>query len=92
MPEVVAKVAQQYPVGTWRQPGDRFHVEPEHVRLLAAIGRIETPEGEEKKPAPQKSLQAAPAGNYRTRDMAAQETKAPRKTRNRASLLGGRAT
>jgi len=40
MPLVIAKVAQEYPFGVKRAPGDKFEVEAEHVKLLEALGRI----------------------------------------------------
>lgn len=80
MPEVVAKVAQEY-AHRRIAPGERFHVEPAHVGILAAIGRIEPPD------LPAKDLHAAPAATYQTRDMAADRPKGPKKTRNRQSIL-----
>jgi hypothetical protein len=80
MPEVVAKVAQEY-AHRRIEPGERFHVEPAHVGILAAIGRIEPLE------ASAKDMHAAPADRYRTRDMAAERPKAPKKTRNRQPIL-----
>lgn len=80
MPEVVAKIAQEY-AHRKVAAGERFHVEPQHVGILAAIGRIEHPD------LPAKDLQAAPAPTYQTRDMTAKRPKGPKKTRNRQSLL-----
>lgn len=86
MPEMVAKVAQEYPVGTKRSPGERFHVNPEHVKLLTVIGRVEPLDGAP--PPTAKSLQAAAPAAYRTREMAAAPVaKGPKKTRHRESLL-----
>jgi hypothetical protein len=55
MPERIAKVAQEY---AQRQikVGERFHVEPEHIVLLLALGRIEPEEID---------------SGYQTRDMTA---------------------
>lgn len=96
MPEVVAKIALDYPPGTPRSPGERFHVEPQHAKLLALVGRVELVGPSETPPATAtRSMQAAtPASTYRTRDMAAETAKAPKpkRTRNREPILGrGRA-
>lgn len=46
MPEMVAKVSHLYG-GRSRAVGERFHVEPPHVRILMALGRAEVVEGSE---------------------------------------------
>lgn len=45
MPERTSKVAHEY-AGRQLTAGERFEVEPQHVVLLLAIGRIEPEEGE----------------------------------------------
>lgn len=46
MPEMVAKVEHWYG-GSVRTPGERFHVEPNHVLLQKALGRAEVAQGSE---------------------------------------------
>ena len=83
MAERVAKVAQEY-AGRHILPGEKFHVEPHHERLLEAIGRIE-PIATTPAPAVRRDLQAARPASYQTRDMSAEQ---PKKRRNRKSILG----
>lgn len=88
MPEMIAKVAQEYPVGTKRSPGEAFHVDQNHVRLLVAIGRVEYPAGEGAQEPKRRDLQAAAPIRYQTRALAASPSqKGPKKTRRRESLL-----
>lgn len=42
MPEMVAKLQHWYG-GRERAVGERFHVEPSHVRIQLALGRVEVP-------------------------------------------------
>lgn len=42
MPEMIARVAQVY-AGRELKPGDRFDVDPKHVRTLLALSRVEDP-------------------------------------------------
>lgn len=89
MAERVARVSQDY-AGRRILPGEKFHVEPQHERLLEAIGRIE-PIAKAAPAATQperRDMQAAKPATYQTRDMAAQ----PKKRRNRQSILGREAS
>ena len=43
MPEMIAKVQHWYG-GRERTVGERFHVEPAHVRIQMALGRVEVPQ------------------------------------------------
>ena len=42
MPEMIATKAHWYG-GLDREVGERFHVEPEHVHLMMALGRVKVP-------------------------------------------------
>lgn len=42
MPEMIAKLQHWYG-GRERVVGERFHVEPAHVRIQLALGRVEAP-------------------------------------------------
>lgn len=80
MPERIAKVTQFY-AGRKILPGESFHVDPEHERLLELLCRIESLE------TPRAMAQPAPA-TYATRVMTAAVPAKPKKTRNRQSLIG----
>ena len=43
MPEMTAKLQHWYG-GRERTVGERFHVEPAHVRIQLALGRVEVPQ------------------------------------------------
>lgn len=84
MAERVARVAQEY-AGRHILPGEKFHVEPQHERLLEAIGRIEALAAQAEPISARRDMQASKPATYQTRDMAAAQ---PKKRRNRKSILG----
>ncbi len=82
MPVVVARQVFEYG-GRMYAPGDKIDVEERFVRILVTVGRIEDP-----------ALARDGAGEpYRTANIAtapAKKADAPKRTRNRESLVGAR--
>lgn len=69
MQERISKVAHEY-AGRQLKVGDAFDIEPDHVPLLLALGRIEPAECELGYVA--RDMSAGAPAEYRTRDMNAE--------------------
>jgi len=79
MPERTAKVEQEY-AGRRVAVGERFEVEPGHVGLLLAIGRIEEEVAQESR-----AMGAAKPAEYLTRDLHAEPRPKRKYTRRKAA-------
>lgn len=86
MPEVVARQLFEYDRRMYA-PGDRLVVEDRFVRLLVALGRVEIPAD------PKAEVHDGAGEAYRTANIQNPPMKkdpAPKRTRNRESLVGAR--
>lgn len=86
MPKVVSKILHEY-AKTMRAPGDVYEVEERHLEVLRRLGRVEL---HHEKPAAKPADGAG--GTYQTASIAAapvmKTEPQPRRTRQRASLVG----
>ena len=64
MPERISRISHEY-AGRRHAPGERLNVEPEHVALLLALGRIEPEEVETRR----REMSAGEAAQYQTREV-----------------------
>lgn len=89
MPKVVAKIVHEY-AKKMRAPGDEYEVEERHLDILRKLGRVDLAPT----PAPKTSATARDGAGetYRTTNIetAPEQKTAPKRTRQRESLIGAR--